>query len=85
MEEVENLSEAQFPSLFRPQIIALFKELQSSGSIEALDELIQLTPSGLFDMMRIPGLGGKKLAVLWKVGKIDSIEQLLAACRNSGV
>src|SRR5690349_5114406 len=83
MEELHHLSQEQLSTLFRPQINSLFKELQVSGSIEALDELIQLTPSGLFDMMRIRGLGGKKLSVLWKEAKIDSIDQLLAACKNN--
>jgi DNA polymerase (family 10) len=69
--------------LFRPAIAKIVKELSTTGTIAALDELIQLTPSGLFEMMRIKGLGGKKLAVLWKVAKIDSIDTLLKACKNN--
>lgn len=63
----------------------IFSELNRSGTIGDLDELIQLTPAGLFDMMRIKGLGGKKLWALWKKAHIDNIEDLLAACRNDEI
>jgi DNA polymerase (family 10) len=67
--------------LFRPQVADLIDELKKSGTIGSLDELVQLTPSGLFDMMRIKGLGGKKLSALWKTAKLDNIEDLLKACK----
>lgn len=66
----------------RPEINSSYKEIRQNGNIEALDELIQLTPPGLFEMMRIRGLGGKKLSVLWKKAKIDTIEALLEACKK---
>jgi DNA polymerase (family 10) len=82
----EPLTELSKPELeafkFRPEINAIIKELKTTGTIAALDELVQLTPAGLFDMMRIKGLGGKKLAVLWKTAKIDNVESLLQACKK---
>ena len=81
-EEVVRLNKGDLSELFRPGIISLIDELKMTGTIETLDELIQLTPSGLFEMMRIKGLGGKKLAVLWKVGHIDTIDALLEACKK---
>src|SRR5436309_14623271 len=83
MDEIADHQPDPLSKLFRPQIIELFNELELSGTIEALDELIQLTPSGLFEMMRIRGLGGKKLAVLWKTAKIDTIDRLLEACKDN--
>src|SRR5689334_16618239 len=62
-EQVANLSKKQLAELFRPDIIGIIEELNSTGTIEALDDLIQLTPAGLFEMMRIRGLGGKKLSI----------------------
>jgi DNA polymerase (family 10) len=35
---------------------------------------------GLFELMRIKGLGGKKLSVIWHTLKIDTMEGLLKAC-----
>jgi DNA polymerase (family 10) len=81
-EAVIEMDNTEFKSQFRPQVIDVLMELKETGTIQALDELVQLTPSGLFDMMRIKGLGGKKLAVLWKTAKIDNIEDLLHACKN---
>ncbi len=69
-------------SQFRPPVVKLLKEVISTGASAELEELVQLTPAGLFDMMRIKGLGGKKLHTLWTVGRIDSVENLLAACKD---
>src|SRR5438128_633535 len=63
-ETVTALSRQQLATLFRPEIVQQISEIKNNETIEALDELIQLTPQGLFEMMRIKGLGGKKLAVL---------------------
>lgn len=70
---------------FRPEIVEVILEGKKRGSIERLEELIQLTPSGLFDMMRIKGLGGHKLHVLWQEAKIDDVEALLAAAKAGEV
>src|SRR4051812_6096257 len=63
-DSVANMESAELSSLFRPQVVKLLKDIAKTGTIEDLEDLIQLTPSGLFDMMRIKGLGGKKLSVL---------------------
>lgn len=80
--DVETMDSAELNKQFRPQVVNVIKELAGNGNIEALDELIQLTPAGLFDMMRIKGLGGKKLAVLWSTAKVDNVEDLLQACKE---
>jgi DNA polymerase (family 10) len=79
---VLEMPQQQWTELFRPEIIMVLQELKTEQTIEALDELIQLTPPGLFEMMRIKGLGGKKLAVLWHTAGIDTIEQLLQAAKR---
>jgi DNA polymerase (family 10) len=84
-ESVIQLSKEELIKVFRPEITSLIDGLKNSETIEALDELIQLTPQGLFEMMRIRGLGGKKLSVLWKKAGIDSINTLLEACKNNTV
>lgn len=55
---VTDMSEDELAEQFRPEIIEIIKEGKKRRNIAALEELIQLTPSGLFDMMRIKGLGG---------------------------
>src|SRR4051812_5441906 len=73
-EDVIESDKEELSKLFRPEIIGVIKELKATQTIEALDDLIQLTPQGLFEMMRIKGLGGKKLSALWKTAKVDSMD-----------
>jgi DNA polymerase (family 10) len=82
-DNIIGLDETTITKTFRPSIAKILKELKQTGTIEALDELIQLTPAGLFEMMRIKGLGGRKLALIWKEAKIDTIEGLLKACKKT--
>jgi DNA polymerase (family 10) len=82
-EQVIKLDRKKLSQLFRPQVVSLLITLQKKGSIDVIDELIQLTPPGLFEMMRIRGLGGKKLAILWNVAKIDTLDGLLEACKKN--
>ena len=81
--DVTEMPKAELDTQFQPEIVRLIEQLRKKGTIDDLDELIQLTPPGLFDMMRIRGLGGKKLSVIWKTAGIDSIEQLLKTAKNN--
>lgn len=80
---IDSMKANELAGLFRTPIVTVIRELAKSGTIEAMQELVQLTPAGLFDMMRIKGLGGKKLAVLWKIAKIDNVEDLLQVCKEN--
>ena len=82
VDAVVDLDKKELAKLFRPEIITIIEGLRKTNTISQLDELIQLTPQGLFELMRIKGLGGKKLAVLWKKAGIDSIDTLLEACKK---
>lgn len=80
-EQVVDVNIADLKKQFRSDIVKLINEMAETGTIGELDELIQLTPPGVFGMMRIKGLGGKKLAVIWKVAGIDNMDKLLQECR----
>ncbi|WP_052273423.1 DNA polymerase/3'-5' exonuclease PolX [Flavihumibacter solisilvae] len=80
--EVMEVAVKELAAQFRPQVAGIIRELKNTGTISALDELITLTPPGLFEMVSIRGLGGKKLSSLWKVAKIDTIEGLHDAARS---
>src|ERR1700709_2788477 len=54
---VTDLSKAELNEQFRPEIMQIINEGRKRQNIAALEELIQLTPPGLFDMMRIKGAG----------------------------
>ena len=60
---------------FRPEITKLIQELKKTGTLAALDELIQLTPAGLFEMMRIRGPGRQKI-----IGALEDSENRYNRC-----
>ncbi len=54
-----------------------------TGRLAALDEYINKTPAGIFDLLKIKGLGPKKISVIWKELGIESIGELLYACEEN--
>jgi DNA polymerase (family 10) len=60
-------------------------EILETGEMNVLKEYISNTPSGVLEMMNIKGLGPKKINVLWKEMKIDSIEELQRACEENRI
>ena len=60
-------------------------EILENGEMQALKELITNTPSGILEMMNIKGLGPKKINILWKEMRIDSLEALRKACEDNRI
>ncbi len=55
----------------------------STGTFPELDELLAKTPTGILDMLKIKGLGPKKIQVIWKDLEIESVGELLYACNEN--
>src|SRR5688572_10800083 len=60
-------------------------ELATTGRLAYYDELRASVPSGLLAMLRIPGLGPKKVKALHQQLGISSVEELEQACREGKV
>lgn len=58
-------------------------ELLKSGRLAVLDKLLGSTPPGILEMMRIKGIGPKKIHTIWKEMGIESLGELLYACREN--
>jgi DNA polymerase (family X) len=58
-------------------------ELQSTGTLKELDQMMERTPKGVIDMLQIKGIGPKKVAQLWKELEVESIGELLYACHEN--
>ncbi len=56
-------------------------EIQKTGSFVQLNELLDNTPKGVLEMIDLKGIGPKKVKVVWKELKIESIDQLYEACK----
>lgn len=59
---------------------AVIHELIETGQSSQLLELERSIPKGLIPLLKVPGLGGKKLAKLYSELGIDSAESLKEAC-----
>ncbi|SDK21205.1 DNA polymerase/3'-5' exonuclease PolX [Natronincola ferrireducens] len=55
-------------------------ELVSTGRLQYYEELKATIPEGIFDILKIPGLGPKKVKVLYDVLHITTIGELEYAC-----
>ena len=55
-------------------------EILTTGSMQSLENLIENTPAGILEMMKIKGIGPKKINLIWKEMEIESVGELLYAC-----
>jgi len=58
-------------------------EMLDTGKLKQLEEYITNTPSGVFELMNIKGLGPKKIHTIWKEMEIESIGELQYACNEN--
>lgn len=64
-------------------IAAKIVEIQTTGTLKELQELMLRTPAGLVGMLRVKGLGPKKVGVIWRGLGIESLHELLYACNEN--
>jgi DNA polymerase (family 10) len=58
-------------------------EILQKGHLQALDDLISKTPSGVIEMLQIKGIGPKKIHTIWKEMEIETLGELLYACQEN--
>ncbi|MEP7255791.1 MAG: helix-hairpin-helix domain-containing protein [Ferruginibacter sp.] len=58
-------------------------EILETGSLPVLQEMIDKTPKGVIEMLNIKGIGPKKISTIWKEMEIESIGELLYACKEN--
>jgi DNA polymerase (family 10) len=72
-----------------PHIGATLREkittLVTTGHLPFYEELRKKTPPGLFDLLRIPGLGPKRVKLLYDRLGIDTLDKLAQACESGQV
>ncbi len=60
-------------------------QIVRSGELRQLDEMHQRTPAALVEMMRIPGLGPKRVRTLYEELGVESLEALEEAAKQGWV
>lgn len=59
------------------------QEIMTTGKMKVLENLILKTPTGVLEMLKIKGLGPKKISVIWREMGIENIGELLYACNEN--
>jgi DNA polymerase (family 10) len=90
---LENLNEVA-AELSQKELVALgFSQnmsekifsLLENGSFKELDELTAQTPTGVFEMLNIKGLGAKKVRVIWTELEIETVKDLYEATQDGSL
>lgn len=55
-------------------------ELINDGKLAELNSLLQATPAGVLDLLKIKGLGPKKVRTIWKELEVETLGELQYAC-----
>ena len=58
-------------------------ELIATGKLAQLEEMLFSTPEGVAEMLKIKGLGPKKINTIWKEMQLESVGELLYACKEN--
>jgi DNA polymerase (family 10) len=65
-----------------PATLSVVRDLIETGESSYLEQLRATTPSGLLDLLRVPGLGTARIHKLHEALGVDSIESLEQAARD---
>ena len=65
-----------------PATLGVLAELAETGESTYLEQLREDTPEGLFEMMRVPGLGTAKIRAIHEGLEVETLHDLEAAARD---
>jgi DNA polymerase (family 10) len=63
-------------------VVQLVQEVAATGTCADLEQIIEQTPAGLLQLLKIKGLGPKKVRTIWQELQITEIDDLLDACED---
>jgi len=79
----KSLSELELIEGIGKGIAAKINELLITGNLTELSELFLATPPGVIEMLKIKGIGPKKVGQLWRELEIEGVGELLYACNEN--
>ena len=85
--EVITLSQEELKQIegINKGVISLVQEIQIAGTLHRWQELVEKTPPGVLDILELPGLGPKKVSLLWQQLGIQNLSELEEACKSGKV
>ena len=63
-------------------VVKIVQEVAATGTCTDLEQIIEQTPPGLLQLLKIKGLGPKKVRTIWQELQITEIDDLLEACED---
>ncbi|MFM2401994.1 MAG: hypothetical protein RI950_1511 [Bacteroidota bacterium] len=81
---ITNLSEEELLAIpgVGKVVVKLVQDVAVSGTCSDMEQVIEQTPPGLLLLLKIKGLGPKKVRTIWQELQITEIDDLLAACED---
>lgn len=64
-------------------VVKIIQDFAQKGSSVELEQIIEQTPPGLFQLLKIKGLGPKKVRSIWQELGITELDDLLLACQEN--
>ncbi len=64
-------------------VVKIIQDFAQNGSSIELEQMIEQTPPGLFQLLKIKGLGPKKVRAIWQELGITELDDLLLACQEN--
>ena len=64
-------------------VVQIVQDIAHTGTCADLEAMIEQTPPGILDILKIKGLGPKKVGVIWRELGISELDDLLAACHGN--
>lgn len=83
--KISSLTESellQIPGVGK-SIVKIILDLIQVGSSSDLDGILEQTPPGILNLLKIKGLGPKKVGLIWKELGITDLDDLLTACEEN--
>ena len=66
-------------------IVQLIYQLAQTGTCQELVEIVEKTPPGILDLLKIKGLGAKKVRAIWQELNVSNFQDLNIACQNGQI
>ena len=81
---ITNLSEDELLAIpgVGKVVVKIVQDVATSGTCSDMEQIIEQTPPGLLLLLKIKGLGPKKVRTIWQELQITEIDDLLAACED---
>lgn len=82
---IADMSESQLSEMdgIGKAVSSKVMELIQTGQMAVLQELTQQTPEGIIDMLKVRGLGPKKVRTIWDELEIETVGELIQACEEN--